>query len=108
MNGKYFSQIRNDVLDNPDLSLEAKGLYSLIVYNLTISLRDLLLDPTTRDITIKASKELEKFDYAHFNGLEECIDKKSYIGLHISIQPTDEFKQRIDNEYAKMEKELER
>ena len=108
MNGRYFTQIRNDVLDNPDISLEAKGLYSLISYNLTISLRELLLDPTTRDITIKASKELEKFDYAHFNGLEECIDKKSYIGLHVSVQPTDEFKQKIDNEYAKMKKELER
>lgn len=79
MNGRYFTQVRNDVLDNPDISLEAKGLYSLIAYNLTASLRELLLDPTTRDRTIKASKELEKFDYAHFNGIEECIDKKSLL-----------------------------
>ena len=39
-----------------------------------------------------SSKELEKYDYAHFYNLEECVDKDSYLGLNVSIQPTDEFK----------------
>ena len=70
MNERYFTQIRKDVLHNTELSLGAKGLYCLICYDVTKSLRRLLLDPTTRDEVIECSKELEKFDYAHFNGLE--------------------------------------
>ena len=102
MNQKYFTLVRKDVLDNPDLSLSAKGLYCLICYDVTKSLRKLLLDPTTRDEVIECSKELEKFDYAHFNGLEEVKNKDSYIGLHISVQPIDSFKEEIDKEYEKI------
>ena len=46
VNQKYFTLVRKDVLDNPDLSLSAKGLYCLICYDVTKSLRKLLLDPT--------------------------------------------------------------
>ena len=102
MDQKYFTLVRKDVLDNPDLSLSAKGLYCLICYDVTKSLRRLLLDPTTRDEVIECSKELEKFDYAHFNGLEEVKNKDSYIGLHISVQPIDSFKEEIDKEYEKI------
>lgn len=80
MNERYFTQIRKDVLHNTELSLGAKGLYCLICYDVTKSLRRLLLDPTTRDEVIECSKELEKFDYAHFNGLEEVK-----IKIHILV-----------------------
>lgn len=43
MDQKYFTLVRKDVLDNPDLSLSAKGLYCLICYDLTKSLRKLLI-----------------------------------------------------------------
>ena len=102
MNERYFTQIRKDVLHNTELSLGAKGLYCLICYDVTKSLRKLLLDPTTRDEVIECSKELEKFDYAHFNGLEEVKNKDSYIGFHISVQPIDSFKEEIDKEYEKI------
>ena len=48
-----------------------------------------------------------KYDYAHFDNLEKCVDKKSYLGLHVSIQPTDEFKNLVDLKRKKL-KELER
>lgn len=48
-----------------------------------------------------------KYDYAHFDNLEECVDKKSYLGLHVSIQPTDKFKNLVDLKHKKL-KELER
>lgn len=96
MDQKYFTLVRKDVLNNPDLSLSAKGLYCLICYDLTKSLRRLLINPNTREETINSSKELEKYDYAHFDNLEECVDKNSYLGLHVSIQPTDEFKSLVD------------
>ena len=102
MDQKYFTLVRKDVLDNPDLSLSAKGLYCLICYDLTKSLRRLLIDKNTREETINSSKELEKYDYAHFYNLEECVDKDSYIGLHISVQPIDSFKEEIDKEYEKI------
>ena len=101
MNERYFTQIRKDVLHNTELSLGAKGLYCLICYDLTKSLRRLLINKNTREETINSSKELEKFDYAHFNGLEEVKNKDSYIGLHISVQPIDSFKEEIDKEYEK-------
>lgn len=107
MDSKYFTNIRNDVLDNDDLSLGAKGLYSLICYDLTISLRKLLLNPDTKAQTIEYAKELMKYDYADFYNLEECVDKNSYLGLHVSVQPTDEFKNLVDLKYKKI-KELER
>ena len=43
MDQKYYTLVRKDVLDNPDLSLSAKGLYCLICYDLTKSLRRLLI-----------------------------------------------------------------
>ncbi len=107
MDQKYFTLVRKDVLDNPDLSLRAKELYCLICYDLTKSLRKLLINKNTREETINSSKELEKYDYAHFSNLEECVDKDSYIGLNVSIQPTDEFKNLVDLKYKKY-KELER
>lgn len=103
MNEKYFTLVRKDVLDNPDLSLEAKGLYCLICYDTTASLRRLLLDKSTREETINASKELERYDYASFYGLEEVKDKYSYIGLSISIQPIDSFKDKVDRDYEKFD-----
>ena len=66
MDQKYFVLVRKDVLDNPDLSLRAKGLYCLICYDLTKSLRKLLINKNTREETINSSTELEKYDYAHF------------------------------------------
>ena len=107
MNERYFTQIRKDVLHNTELSLGAKGLYCLICYDLTKSLRRLLIDKNTREETINSSKELEKYDYAHFYNLEECVDKDSYLGLNVSIQPTDEFKNLVDLKHKKL-KELER
>ena len=107
MDSRYFTDIRNDVLDKDDLSLGAKGLYCLICYDLTISLRKLLLNPDTKAQTIEYANELMKYDYAHFDNLEECVDKKSYLGLHVSVQPTDEFKNLVDLKYKKL-KELER
>ncbi|MCI8347630.1 MAG: hypothetical protein HFJ12_06785 [Bacilli bacterium] len=86
MNERYFTLIRKDVLHNNELSLGAKGLYCLICYDVTKSLRRLLLDPTTRD---------------------EVKNKDSYIGLHISVQPEDSFKEKIDSECEKMKKEYE-
>lgn len=103
MDQKYFTLVRKDVLDNPDLSLSAKGLYCLICYDLTKSLRRLLINQNTREETIKSSKELEKYDYAHFYNLEECV----YLGLNVSIQPTDEFKNLVDLKHKKYKK-LER
>ena len=47
MDQKYFTLVRKDVLDNPDLSLSAKGLYCLICYDLTKSLRRLLINQNT-------------------------------------------------------------
>ena len=41
------------------------------------------------------------------NLLLNDIDKKSYLGLHVSIQPTDEFKNLVDLKHKKL-KELER
>lgn len=41
---KYFTLVRKDVLDNLDLSLSAKELYCLICYDLTKSLRRLLIN----------------------------------------------------------------
>lgn len=46
-------------------------------------------------------------DYAHFFSLEECVSKDSYLGLSISMQPTDEYKKVVDIRYKKYE-ELER
>lgn len=54
MNQKYFTLVRKDVLDSPDLSLS----YCLICYDLTKSLRRLLINQNTREETIKSSKEL--------------------------------------------------
>lgn len=107
MDMKYFTPIRNDLITNNDLSLGAKGLYCLICFDLTSSLKKLLLNPKTKDETIKYAKELEKYDYAHFYNLEECVDKDSYLGLNVSIQPTDEFKNLVDLKHKKL-KELER
>ena len=107
MDSRYFTDIRNDVLDNDDLSLGAKGLYCLICYDLTVSLRKLLLNPDTKAQTIEYANELMKYDYAHFDNLEECVDKKSYLCLHVSIQPTDEFKNLVGLKHKKL-KELER
>lgn len=107
MDSRYFTDIRNDVLDNDDLSLGAKGLYCLICYDLTVSLRKLLLNPDNKAQTIEYANELMKYDYAHFDNLEKCVDKKSYLGLHVSIQPTDEFKNLVDLKRKKL-KELER
>ena len=107
MDQKYFTLVRKDVLDNTDLSLSSKGLYCLICYDLTKSLRRLSINQNTREETIKSSKELEKYEYAHFSNLEECVDKDSYLGLNVSIQPTDEFKNLVDLKYKKY-KELER
>lgn len=104
---KYFTSIRNDVLENSKLSLGAKGLYCLICLEVTTSLRQLLLDPNTKAETIKFANELMKNDYAHFFGLEECVSKDSYLGLSISMQPTDEYKKVVDIRYKKYE-ELER
>lgn len=44
MDQKYFTLVRKDVLDNPVLSLSAKKLYCLIYYDLTKSLRRLLIN----------------------------------------------------------------
>ena len=96
MDTKYFTLVRKDVLDNNNLSLGAKGLYCLICYDLTVSLRNLLIDPTTKKETIKYASELMKYDYAHFDNIEECVDKYSPIGLHVSIQPNDDYKNKID------------
>ena len=104
---KYFTSIRNDVLENSKLSLGAKGLYYLICFDVTTSLRQLLLDPNTKAETIKFANELMENDYAHFFGLEECVSKDSYLGLSISMQPTDEYKKVVDIRYKKY-KELER
>ena len=82
MDSRYFTDIRNDVLDNDDLSLGTKGLYCLICYDLTVSLRKLLLNPDTKAQTIEYANELMKYDYAHFDNLEECVDKKSYTFLY--------------------------
>ena len=57
MEQKYFTLIRKDVLDNPDLSLSSKRLYCLIYYDLTKSLRKLLINKNTREETINSSKE---------------------------------------------------
>ena len=57
-----------------------------------LNLENELSKLNTREETINSSKELEKYDYAHFSNLEECVDKDSYLGLNVSIQPTDEFK----------------
>lgn len=92
---KYFTSIRNDVLENSKLSLGAKGLYCLICFDVTTSLRQLLLDPNTKAETIKFANELMENDYAHFFGLEECVSKDSYLGLSISMQPTDEYKKVV-------------
>ena len=46
MDMKYFTPIRNDLITNNDLSLGAKGLYCLICYDLTVSLKKLLLNKT--------------------------------------------------------------
>lgn len=107
MDSRYFTGIRNNILDNDDLSLGAKGLYCLICYDLTVSLRKLLLNPDTKAQTIEYANELMKYDYAHFDNLEECVDKKSYLGFHVSIQPTDEFKNLVDLKQKKL-KELEK
>ena len=107
MNEKYFTLIRKDIFENTELSLGALALYCLICNDWTKSLRRLLLDKTTRDETLEYSKELEKFDYAHFFGLEEVKNKDSYIGLHISVQPEDSFKNMIDSEYEKKKKDYE-
>ena len=58
----------------------------------------------------KASKEAATKILEILNNcdnLEECVDKKSYLGLHVSIQPTDEFKNLVDLKHKKL-KELER
>lgn len=107
MDMKYFTPIRNDLITNKDLSLGAKGLYCLICYDLTVSLKKLLLNPKTKDETIKYAKELMKYDYAEFYNLENCIEENSYLGLYISIQPTDEFKDMVDTKLKK-QKDLER
>lgn len=107
MNERYFTLVRKDIFENKELSLGALALYCLICNDWTKSLRRLLLDPATRDETLEYSKELEKFDYAHFFDLEKVKNKDSYIGLHISVQPEDSFKDKIDSEYEKMKKEYE-
>lgn len=104
MNRRYFTLVRKDVLDNKELSFGAIALYCLICYDCSTFLRRLLLDKNTRNETIEYSKELEKFGYAGFSGLEEVKDKDSYIGLHISYQPSDSFKAKIDEDYEKIKK----
>lgn len=104
MNMKYFTRIRNDVIENSNLSLGAKGLYCLICNGLTESLRELLIDPTTKKETIQFANELEKYDYACFDYIEECVDKYSPIGLKVSVQPTDEFKKIVDKKYRELER----
>lgn len=107
MDMKYFTPIRNDLITNNDLSLGAKGLYCLICFDLTSSLKKLLLNPKTKDETIKYAKELMKYDYAEFYNLEDCIEENSYLGLHVSIQPSDEFKNMVDTKLKK-QKDFER
>lgn len=100
---KYFTSIRNDVLENSKLSLGAKGLYCLICFDVTTSLRQLLLDPNTKAETIKFANELTENDYAHFFCLEKYVTKDSYLGLSISMQPTNEYKEAVDIRYKKQE-----
>ena len=73
MDSRYFTDIRNDVLDNDNLSLGAKGLYCLICYDLTVSLRKLLLNPDTKEQTIEYANELMKYDYDHFDNCFFCF-----------------------------------
>ena len=68
------------------------------------SLKGLDVDNDSLD---KIYNELMENDYAHFFGLEECVSKDSYLGLSISMQPTDEYKKVVDIRYEKYE-ELER
>lgn len=66
MDQKYFTLIRKDVLDNPDLSLNAKRLYCLICYDLIKTLRGLLLNKKSGEQTINNFKKIVKNNYADF------------------------------------------
>lgn len=57
---KHFVLVRKDVINNLNLSLSDKRLYCLICYDLTKSLRRLLINKNSREETINSSKELEK------------------------------------------------
>ena len=53
-------QSLGSIWSNDDLSLGAKGLYCLVCYDLTVSLRKLLLNPDTKAQTIEYANELMK------------------------------------------------
>ena len=54
-------------------------------YELTVSLRKLLLNTDIKPQTIEYANELMKYDYAHFDNLEECVNKKSHLVLDVQI-----------------------
>lgn len=67
MNLKYFTNIKNDVLNNDNLSSCANGvkeLYCLIRYDLAILLRKLPLNPNTKTKAMKYANRLMKCDYS--------------------------------------------
>ncbi len=90
MEQKDFTLIRKDVLNDKTLSLGAKGLYCLISYDLTTSLRELLSDPRTEAETIDYINELSNHGYADFDGFYEGPKKDSFISLDISIFSNEE------------------
>ena len=109
MDQKYFTLVRKDVLD----SMNQKILFIRVTENCNANcfMCNFAGNKNGHIMSIcemsELIKELEKYDYAHFYNLEECVDKDSYLGLNVSIQPTDEFKNLVDLKYKKY-KELER
>ena len=81
--------------------------YNAIVVNADATQIYKELDIGSAKITKEEMGDRKHFLFDIVNPNEECVDKDSYLGLNVSIQPTDEFKNLVDLKYKKY-KELER
>lgn len=85
MKENNFTLIRNDVLANPNISLGAKGLYSLLCYDLTTSIMNLMKNNQLPIELMGYFEELEKYDYAQILDAENFDASDPKLSITVSI-----------------------